>query len=96
MHSHNLVTSKRGKTGRTALSLEDEQRIMARIAGGETKQAIADDLGIHRNTVKNIYDRLVEMGIAPASEPGAGQGTQIESRPDSTPKRRATDRAVGE
>ena len=85
---HKFVSSKRGKTGRTALSLAEEIAIYRQVkAKQRSRKEIADDLGIHRNTVANICDRisaLDERGELPPALDSAG-AAQRDAGASSTP-----------
>lgn len=47
-----------GKGGRSVFSEAEEEAIASRVKGGETKQALAAELEVHRNTIGNICDRV--------------------------------------
>jgi len=57
MEPHKFVKPAKSARRRTLYSEEDEKTIARRVANGETQQAVADDLNVHRNTVCNICAR---------------------------------------
>ncbi len=67
MPAHIPIAQAHGKGGRCALDPAGEQEVIRRLKAGEKKQKIADELGVHRNTVRNIEKRLTTDGNAPES-----------------------------
>ncbi len=60
MQSQNLIAKPHGKGGRCALTPAEEAEVLRLIASKVSKTKIASDMGVHRNTVKNIEDRHKE------------------------------------
>jgi hypothetical protein len=75
MQTHNAVPQAHGKGGRRALKPSEEQEIAWRVAAGEKKCDLADEFGIHRNTVPHILRRHPEVKTGTPTGPAAATAT---------------------
>lgn len=70
--------------GRRALTHDEEMEITRRVAGGEKQARLAQEFGVHRNTISNILARL--LPLLKRESPGDQTGASQEPAENATPQ----------